>query len=190
MELRSGNLSVNQTDHTTILRSGTVYRQPETPTSEPFLSFEDWKAGVNELVMEHLQMECDDLSDFPYQDCYAEYMEPLQVLNLLRGRLFQAHEEDSDVEMTYDESEQESYNTAYDESDQESYNTAYDESDQESYNTAYEEFHEWYCEIDRLVFNEFGQHLTDFPDLPYYDYYIAEVDPLTVFNHFKGEFFI
>jgi hypothetical protein len=178
MELRSGNLSVNQTDHTTILRSGTVYRQPETPTSEPFLSFDDWKAGVNELVMEHLQMECDDLSDFPYQDCYAEYMEPLQVLNLLRGRLFRAHEEDSDVEMTYDESEQESYNTAY------------DESDQESYNTAYEEFHEWYYEIDRLVFNEFGQHLTDFPDLPYYDYYIAEVDPLTVFNHFKGEFFI
>ena len=166
MELRSGNLSVNQTDHTTILRSGTVYRQPATPTPEPFLSFEDWKAGVNELVMEHLHMECDDLSDFPYQDCYAEYMEPLQVLNLLRGRLFRAQEDDSDVEVTYDESEQESVNTAYD------------------------EFQEWYYEIDRLVYNEFNQHLTDFPDLPYYDYYIAEADPLTIFNHFKGEFFI
>ena len=178
MELRSGNLSVNQTDHTTILRSGTVYRQPETPTSEPFISFEDWKAGVNELVMEHLQMECDDLSDFPYQDCYAEYMEPLQVLNLLRGRLFRAQEEDSEVDMTYDESEPETVVTPY------------DESEQESYNTAYEEFHEWYYEIDRLVYNEFNQHLTYFPDLPYYDYYIAEADPLTIFNHFKGEFFI
>ena len=178
MELRSGNLSVNPTDHTTILRSGNVYRQPATPTPESFLSFEDWKAGVNEQVREHLQMECNDLADFPYYDCYMEQMQPLQVLNLLRGRLFRAQDDESDMDMSCDDSEPETLATPY------------DESDQESYNTAYDEFQEWYYEIDRLVYNEFNQHLTDFPDLPYYDYYIAEADPLTIFNHFKGEFFI
>ena len=101
MHLRSGNEFYTSDDTFLGLRSGNFYLRPQEETPAPE-TFDNWKTRVNNLVFQELHTHCDDLPDFPYQDCFSENMEPIQVLNQIRSRLYRTTE---DVEMTSDDNE-------------------------------------------------------------------------------------
>lgn len=56
--------------------------------------FMTWKAGINEQIIEELGIECDDIPDFPYYDCFIENVEMVQVLNQIRSQFYQQQQEE------------------------------------------------------------------------------------------------
>jgi hypothetical protein len=89
MHLRSTTnyLSNTSDNHFHELRSGNIYYRGNVEPTLP--SFQDWKSSVDNILIQEFDVKSDELPDFPYYDCYIENMEPIQVANHVRGKVYE-----------------------------------------------------------------------------------------------------